>query len=200
MKKMFVILSAIMLAIVFAIPAGATDWDFYGSVRMQTFRVNVDEDASATGYDDEDSRWGLTPVSRVGATVQNGDIGGGFEYGHNDTTSNVSLRRLYGTWNFGPGELLVGKEFTPLHFVTGQVYDNDYGLRAFGGFFTYRPMIQLKIDGFKLALIKPGTGRIIETTTGGTETADDLDTTLPKIEASYTLALDNASLRVFGGY
>jgi len=197
MKKMFVVLSAIIVAIAFAIPAGATDWDFYGSVRMQTFRVDQDEDASATGYDDEDSIWGLNPISRVGATVQNGDIGGRFEYGH--VNDNVTLRRLYGTWNFGPGELLVGKEYTPLHFVANQVYDNDYGLRGFGGFFTFNPMIQLKIDGFKLALIQPGVERTIQNTTVGTTTADDLDTTFPKLEVSYTHALDNVSLKVFGG-
>jgi hypothetical protein len=205
MKKTFVILSAIMLAIVFAVPAGAiTDWDFYGSVRMQTFSVyqdeNVPEEYDGNGFDDRDTRWALNTVSRIGATVHSGDIGGRFEYGHNDNTSDVTLRRLYGTWNFGPGELLIGKEFTPLHFVTNQVYDNDYGLRGFGGFFTFRPMIQVKIDGFKLALVTPGSARTIQTTTGGTERAADLDTTLPKIEASYTLALDNVSLRVFGGY
>ncbi len=203
MKKLFVILSAIMLAIVFAVPAGAVDWDFYGSVRMQTFRVDQDKNASATGYDDEDSRWGLNTVSRIGATVQDGDIGGRFEYGMNDNSTDaddVALRRLYGTWNFGPGELLIGKEYTPIHFVTNQVYDNDYGLRGFGGFFTFRPMIQVKVDGFKLALIKPRSARTIQTTTGDNERAADSDTTLPKIEASYTLALDNVSLRVFGGY
>ena len=219
MKKMFVVLSAIILAIAFAIPAGATDWDFYGSVRMQTFRVAQDEDASATGYDDEDSRWGLSPVSRIGATVQNGAVGGGFEYGHNDNTSNVSLRRLYGTWNFGPGELLVGKEFTPLHFVTNQVYDNDYGLRGFGGFFTYRPMIQVKIDGFKLALISPDNGEPTNMVplSGDAETdamdpanADaynpnyhpmaDYDNTWPKVELSYTLAMDTFSVKAFGGW
>jgi len=60
MKKLFVILSAIMLAIAFAVPAGATDWDFYGSVRMQTFNVNQDENNpyNASDFDDRDSRWG----------------------------------------------------------------------------------------------------------------------------------------------
>jgi len=132
MKKLFVILSAIMFAVVFAIPAGATDWDFYGSVRMQTFNENQDENNPGNDdvygndlkYDDRDSRWDLNTVSRIGATVQNGNVSGRFEYGH--TSSDVSLRRLYGTWNFGPGELTVGKEYTPIHFVTNQVYDNEF--------------------------------------------------------------------------
>ena len=201
MKKIFVILSAIMLAIAFAVPAGAVDWDFYASVRMQTFNTNQDENTSASGFDDRDSRWGLSPVSRVGATVMNGAVGGGFEYGHNDDNNNVSLRRLYGIWDFGPGELTVGKEFTPLHFVTGQVYDNDYGLRGFGAFFTYRPMIQVKVDGFKLALITPGTGDPENMTDApGDNEQTDYDTTFPKVEVSYTLAMDTSSVKLFGGW
>jgi len=200
-KKLFVILSAIMFAVVFALPAGATDWDFYGSVRMQTFSEYQDEsnpdndnlvNDSQLGFDDRDSRWDLNTVSRIGATVHSGDIGGRFEYGH--SSSDVTLRRLYGTWNFGPGELTVGKEYTPIHFVTNQVYDNDYGLRGFGGFFTYNPMIQVKVDGFKLALIKPGVGD------AGVTDFRDYDTTYPKVEASYTLAMDTFSVKAFGGW
>ena len=202
MKKLFVILSAIMLAIVFAVPAGATtDWDFYGSVRMQTFNVNQDENnpSNKIGFDDRDSRWGLNTVSRIGATVQDGDIGGRFEYGMNDNSTNaddVALRRLYGTWNFGPGELLIGKEYTPIHFVTNQVYDNDYGSRGFGGFFTFRPMIQVKIDGFKLALISPNNDGLDD----AKDLGYDYDNTWPKVEASYTLSMDTFSVKAFGGW
>ncbi|MBW2165695.1 MAG: hypothetical protein JRG74_06240 [Deltaproteobacteria bacterium] len=200
MKKLFVILSAIMFAVVFAVPAGAdvgegaVDWNFYGSVRMQTFNVNQDENNpyNTSGFDDRDSRWGLNTVSRIGATVQNGDIGGRFEYGH--TSSDVSLRRLYGTW----------KEYTPLHFVTNQVYDNDYGLRGFGGFFTFNPMIQVKVDGFKLAFVRPGVGDP-ENMLPGQDPPDpmaraDYDTTYPKVEASYTWAMDTFSVKAFGGW
>jgi len=122
--------------------------------------------------------------------VQNGDISGRFEYGHTD--NDVTLRRLYGTWNFGPGELTIGKEYTPIHFVTNQVYDNDYGLRGFGGFFTFRPMIQVKVDGFKLALINPNND--------GAPVGFDYDNTYPKVEASYTLAMDTFSIKAFGGW
>ncbi len=204
MKKIFVILSAIMLAIVFAIPAGAGDsaieWDFYGSVRMQTFRVYQDKNTSATGFDDVDSRWGLNPVSRIGAKVHSGDIGGGFEYGHKydydhgHDRSSLTLRKIYGTWDFGVGELTVGKTYTPIHFVTNQVYDNDYGLRGFGGFYVYGPMIQVEMEGFKLALITPGIGD------ADVSAFRDYDTTLPKVEVSYTLAMDTFSIKAFGGW
>jgi hypothetical protein len=211
MKKLFVILSAIMFAVVFAIPAsagvgeGAVDWDFYGSVRMQTFSVYQDESASATGFDDRDSRWDLNTVSRIGAKVHSGDIGGCFEYGHvydneyehghGHDSSNVTLRKIYGTWDFGVGELTIGKTYTPIHFVTNQVYDNDYGLRGFGGFYVYAPMIQVEIEGFKLALIR--TGGVGDFHVPG---LSDFDTTFPKVEASYTLAMDTFSVRLFGGW
>ncbi len=207
MKKLFVILSAIMFAIVFAIPAsagvgeGAVEWDFYGSVRMQTFNENQDENTSATGYDDRDSRWGLNAVSRIGAKVHKGDIGGGFEYGHKyahdhgHDSSSLTLRKIYGTWDFGVGELTIGKTYTPIHFVTNQVYDNDYGLRGFGAFYVYEPMIQVEIEGFKLALITPGVGDA-----GLGAAFRDYDTTLPKVEASYTLAMDTFSIKAFGGW
>ena len=218
MKKLLIFISAIMLAVAFVMPAAAVDWDFYASVRMQTFNVNQDENNpyNATVFDDRDSRWALNTVSRIGATVQNGDVGGRFEYGH--SSSDVTLRRLYGTWNFGPGELLVGKDYTPIHFVTGQVYDNDSGLRRFGGFFTFQPMIQVKVDGFKLALISPNNGdpaNLDDTTysdwsinSAGVNTPDtdltddrhDYDNTYPKVEISYTLAMDTSSVRLFGGW
>ena len=199
MKKIFIILSAIMLAIVFAVPAGATtDWDFYGSVRMQTFRVYQNENKSATGFDDVDSRWGLNAVSRIGAKVHSGDIGGGFEYGHkygseyDHDAPSVTLRKIYGTWDFGMGELTVGKTYTPIHFVTNQVYDNDYGLRGFGAFYVYEPMIQVEIEGFKLALISPEIGI--------PPGFIDYDSTFPKVEASYTLSMDTFSAKAFGGW
>jgi hypothetical protein len=217
MKKIFVILSAIMFAIVFAIPAsagvgeGAVDWNFYGSVRMQTFNENQDKnnpdnvDARGHGdplsFDDRDSRWGLNTVSRIGAKVHSGDIGGGFEYGHKydhddhgHDSSNVTLRKIYGTWDFGVGELTVGKTYTPIHFVTNQVYDNDYGLRGFGAFYVYEPMIQVEMEGFKLAFITPGVGD------ADVEDFRDFDTTFPKVEASYTLAMDTFSIKAFGGW
>ena len=216
MKKLFVILSAIMFAVVFAIPAsagvgeGAVDWDFYGSVRMQTFNVNQDENNPGNddlngddlNYDDRDSRWDLNTVSRIGAKVHSGDIGGGFEYGHYDNGSYVKLRKLYGTWDFGVGELTIGRTYTPIHFVLNQVYDNDYGLRGFGAFYVYAPMIQVKVDGFKLALIKPGVGLPDNTATTGTPTKTilDYDTTYPKVEASYTWAMDTFSIKAFGGW
>jgi hypothetical protein len=210
MKKLFVILSAIMFAVVFAIPAsadvgeGAVDWNFYGSVRMQTFSVYQDEsnpyndnlvNGNQLGYDDRDSRWDLNTVSRIGAKVHSGNIGGGFEYGHYNNGSSVKLRKLYGTWDFGAGELTVGRTYTPIHFVLNQVYDNDYGLRGFGGFYVYAPMIQVKVDGFKLALIKPGVGDA-----GLAGAFRDYDTTYPKVEASYTWAMDTFSVKAFGGW
>ena len=201
MKKIFVILSAIMFAAVFAIPAsaseGAVDWDFYGSVRMQTFSSYQDKNASASGFDDRYTQWELNTVSRIGGTVHSGDIGGRFEYGHYDHDSKVKLRKLYGTWDFGAGKLLVGKDHTPIHFVLNSVYDNDDAMKSFGAFYVYNPMIQVKIDGFKLALVSPHTGDPDNIPSG---ISSDYDTIFPKVEASYTLAMDTSSVKFFGGW
>ncbi len=203
MKKSFFILSAIMLSIAFAVPAGATDWDFYGSVRMETFNIHQDKNANTSDYDDRDTTWRLNSVSRVGATVKEGNVGGCFEYGHGST---VSLRRLYGTWDFGAGELLVGKDYTPIFFISNQTYPNDFGLSYFGGLFSRNPMIQVKVDGFKLALVSPKTGDPTNMVKGKDITDPDYtprvdyDTIIPKVEASYTLAMDTFSVRLFGGW
>ena len=194
MKKIFVILSALILAIVFVMPASAVDWDFYGSARMETFHVYEDNNANDRDFDDRDTTWKLNSISRVGATVKEGDVGGRFEYG-----PGVNLRRLYGTWDFGAGELLVGKDYTPIFFITNQAYNGDKGLSDFGGLFSRFPMIQVKIDGFKLALVEPNTGSP-DPIPGGAVSVSDYDTLFPKIEASYTLAMDTFSVRLFGGW
>ena len=198
MKKLFVILSAIMLAIVFAIPASAVDWDFYGSARMQTFHVYQDKYAGTPGFDDRDTTWALNTVSRVGGTVKEGDVGGRFEYG-----PGVNLRRLYGTWDFGVGELLVGQDYTPAFFIVNQAHKSDVGLSDFGGLFLRRPMIQVKIDGFKLAFVEPQTKLSVADENAiaiATKNTIDYDTTYPKVEASYTLAMDTFSVKLFGGW
>jgi hypothetical protein len=189
MRKLLVLLSAVAFVVAFTVPAMAADWSFYGSARMSTFMESVSEEASATGYDDDDLVWDLQGNSRLGATVKAGAIGGGFEYG-----STPNLRKLYGTWNFGGGTLLVGQTYTPLNiFQSNQVWDGDVDLLPYGGIYNgRRPMIQLSMAGFKVALVTP-------------HALDDLgladtDLTIPKIEASYAFKAGPARLEVFLGY
>ena len=81
--------------------------------------------------------WGLQSNSRIGVTVSNGAVGGGFEYG-----TGVNVRKLYGIWNFGAGTLLVGQTYVPISiFLSNQVFDADADLLAWGAIYKGRRLI-----------------------------------------------------------
>jgi len=191
MKKLLIAVFAAFMVVAFAIPAIAGTWNFYGSARMQTWSAKLSEEKSSTDYDDRDTTWDLQGNSRIGATVKAGDISGGFEYG-----TGINLRKLYGVWNFGSGSLLVGQTYTPVNlFYSNQVYGADSDMLNVGGVYNgRRPMIQVSVQGFKLALVKPKT--IYTGITG----VDDTDTTIPKIEASYSFKAGPAAIALCGGY
>jgi len=190
MKKLLVLLAAVAFVVAFTVPAMSADWSFYGSSRMTTFFDSDSEELSASGlYDDDDLTWDLQGNSRLGATVKAGAIAGGFEYG-----SGPNLRKLYGTWNFGSGQLLVGQTYTPVNdFSSNRVWGGDEDLLNSGGIYAGRdPMIQLSLGTFKIALIKPNAP--------GGVVAAETDTSLPRIEASYAFKAGSFSLTPMLGY
>jgi len=194
MKKLLVLLSAVAFVVAFTVPAMSADWGFYGSARMTTFMNSVSEEASATGFDDDDLTWDLQGNSRIGAKVKAGDIGGGFEYGTGG--GNANIRKLYGTWKFGAGTLLVGQTYVPVNlFYSNQVWGGDTDMLRFGGVYDgRRPMIQLSTGGFKIALVEPNTKALPG------YASVDTDTTLPKIEASYGFKAGPVGLTAVGLY
>lgn len=212
MKKLLVILFAVALVFTFSAPAISADaddatlqslsdrlealecavgcWSFYGSARVMTFWTDEDENAG----DDEGLTHDLQGNSRLGAVVKKGDLGGAFEFAVSD--SNVSTRLLYGTWNFGAGEILVGQSYTPCGdmFYSNQVFDTDTDLLCVGQAYNgRRPMLQLSIGGFKVALVKQHAQSLLGQ-------AGDLDNDFPKIEAKYHFASDVFFADVFAGY
>jgi hypothetical protein len=185
MKKLFIIFAILCLAA----PAMAADWNFYGSARMATFSVDVDPDIQGVDSD-TDTQWAQQGNSRIGATVKfNDEIGGGFEM-----SDSFGKHKLYGTYNFGAGQLLLGQTYAPhAWFLSNSVYDGDGDLLGRGEFYTGRmEMIQLKFGGFKIAFIEPSTATANAT--------NDIDTTLPKIEAGYDFKSDMFFVSAFGGY
>lgn len=186
MKKLFIIFAVLCLAA----PAMAADWNFYGSARMATFRVDVDPDIAGTDSD-TDSQWGQQGNSRIGATVKfNDEIGGAFEM-----SDSFGKRKLYGTYTFGSSELLLGQTYTPVstQFYSNSVFDGDGDLLGIGQFYVGRlPMIQWSIAGFKLALVSPN----VVSYTGYAD--EDVD--LPKIEIGYKFKTDMFFAEVAGGY
>ncbi len=192
MKRLFVLLAAIALVSVFAATAMAAEWNFYGSARMGTFYEDEDENAG----DDERTKWDLQGNARIGATVKNGDIGGGFEYGAGDGKANI--RKLYGTYNFGGGSsILVGQSYSPTgdRFYSNQVWGADEDLLSTGQFYAGRqPMIMFSSQGFSFALVKPNDGGNLEIAGG------DVDITLPKFEAKYSIKQDGLFVDIWGGF
>lgn len=190
MRKLLIGLVAVAFVVAFTVPAIAAEWGFYGSARMSTFMDSDSKEVTGTVYDDDDLTWGLQGNSRIGATVKAGDIGGGFEYG-----SGPNLRKLYGTWTFGAGTLLVGQTYTPVNnFYSNQVYGGDADLLPYGGIYDgRRPMLQLSMGGFKVALVEPNAPALAGYSV-------DTDTTMPKLAASYGLNIGPVKLTLMGLY
>jgi hypothetical protein len=194
MKKLLVILLVLGLAA----PVMAAEWNMYGSARMATFWVDFDaEDLDDVGVADDDGlQHALQGNSRIGANVKvNDQIGGRFEFGVNE--ASVTSRLLYGTYNFGAGKLLIGKDYTPgSFFYSNSVFDGDGDLLGVGQFYGHRyGQAKLMMGGFSVALVTPVTSAFAADT-GYT----DVDVSLPKIEAAYSFKSDVLFFDVFGGY
>jgi hypothetical protein len=193
MRKLLVLLSAVALVVAFTVPAMASDWNFYGNARLNTFMNSDSEERGPNGFEDDDLNWALLGTSRIGANVQAGDILGRFEYG-----TGVNLRLLYGTWNFGAGKLTIGQDYTPT--LTGASWQawEDTGMYCFGGVYGGRnAQIRVDIGGFSFAAINPNVAMPAALAVAG---GVDTDVTLPKFEASYSFKVGPASVKVFGGY
>lgn len=201
MKTWGITLWILVLTAALAQPvAAAANWSFYGSARMRTYYHKLNSELSTTTPDDTRTIWGMQGNSRIGAEVKAGDIGGRFEYGGTD---NVRVRRLYGTWNFGKGVLLVGKEYTPLDFtMSRQVVLQDLGLNGWGTLFSRKAMVQVEMMKLKIALVSPSTsdleGRYVNDPSGATSAAVT-QTLLPSFEAGYTYITDQLRLRGIAG-
>ena len=240
MKKLTVLFVALVMVFA-ALPAFAqdkADWAFYGSVRMWTAWESVKAETPAIlsgtggapflgqyGYQgfanaqrwlkadgnyekDSGLAWELQGNSRIGARVKWGNVGGQFEYG-----SAPNRRLLFGTWNFGPGTLLVGQDYTPWFFLVSGVCGPGGGECngiGFGSIYGGRePQLKLTMGGFQFALVRPYNLASLYSINPAATTADnafatttpaDVDRNLPKLEASYTFNLGPAALWAGGTY
>jgi len=218
MKK-FIVLAAV-LAMVFAFSAQAmADVSLYGSARFMTYSANSDSDfkSNTLGYDDRDTQWTIGTLTRWGAKFSSGDVGGLWELdarqnsgtawnrnasgGNGNGTStlgDIRVRHMYGTWNFGSGQLLIGQTWPLTNFFTSHLNYTASGLQFYGGYGAVNartPQIRLTFGNFAVGFLSPYTGS--GTITGYTT---DTDTTLPKIELRYDLPLDMVKLHFAGGW
>jgi hypothetical protein len=201
MKKLIVLTA--LFAMVLGGTAIAADWNFYGSSRMQLYTENQSQDLAAnpltTSSDNRNTTFSQQTNSRIGANVAAGDVKGRFEYGASG--GNANIRLLYGTWNFGSGEMSVGQMYNPTYYgLSNQAVGlgGDNGLAGFGAPFSRLDAIEFKFGGFKIAAVEPSTTAL--TDPGATFARPNARVTLPKIELAYNGAFGPVNLHVSGGW
>lgn len=189
MKQFIGWVAGFSILMLLAMPVSANDWNFYGSARVGTWIEDVDNKGGVK--DSTDFNQYLQSNSRIGAKIKvNDNLTARFEYG-----TGVNVRLLWGEWNFGPGKLLIGQDYTPIYMnYAVQVYDGDQGLQYYGSISEARkPMLQLKFGDFKIAAITPGNSTL---NVAGATT----EITFPKLEASYVFRFNNMNFKLAGGY
>ncbi len=208
MKKLI----AIFAVLLFAAPAMAADWSFYGSQRIATWYTDRDYgDGTVNGQDDDQAtQWYFQGNSRLGAKVKADKVTGQIELalgaGGDGGDTSVSTRRAYGTWKFSDyGWLKVGKDYSPVtDFISNQWYNADNDLLGEGNFYGRRPAgLTLGLGDFELAFLATSYGTDVGTTTNGINGAagsGDPDSYFPRLEASYMLKLGPGYIKPFGGF
>ncbi len=196
MKKLLVILMAIAMVGAFTIPAAASELTVKGYASFETFMVDQDKDRTGT-FDESDLRWTQQDVlSRISFKLVSGDVTGYVElrpYG------GTSARHWFGEWDFGSGKLLVGHTWTPATIFSNASNYKDNIMSHFGNMnWAAARLDQIRftlLDGnLKLGFLTPNTAAVPGFTSA------DYETSLPTIEAAYTLKLDPVKLIFCGGY
>lgn len=170
MKKIAISILALTLAVLLATPAMAATIEPYGSMRLGTFYSSVQ--SNKAGVDDNnDLNIDMADISRFGARGQVGDIYGVVELGIRGTENaagynsayssslgarpwydnQVYTRLLYGKWDFGSGNLLVGQDYTPSTYPSAQegpgVFDVQNGFIGVGCMWDWRwPQVKVVMD------------------------------------------------------
>ena len=177
--------------VLISMSVNASEWDFYGSARVQTFITDSDLN-NTTDFSES-----LQGNSRIGARVRVSDeVGGRFEYGA--SAGNANVRLLYGTWDFGVGQLTVGQDYTPLYMpVSNQVYGSDNGLAGWGEPYPGRDaQIKLVLGDFQIAAVATDSNYW-----NGTALVDTgSEVSMPAIEMQYKISVDNWFFGVAAGY
>ena len=209
MKK-FIVLFAV-LAMVFAFTAQAmADVSLYGSARFLTYSVKVDkEQAPGATYDDTDTEWTMAKLGRFGAKFTGGDVTGLWEIDARNTTTSKSndtstlgsirIRHLFGSWNFGSGQLLIGQTWPLTDMLQSGLAYKESGLEWWGGMGTVNgrhTQLRLTFGDLAVAFLTPQ----MRAASAGIWGSTDTDVTLPKIEVRYDLKLEPVKLAFVGGW
>jgi len=192
MRKLFLILAVVALAVTFTVPARA-EVSFYGHILQLTYMIDASKEFTGTNYSDKDLVWRMDDGdSRFGARFKSGDFSANVEI---RPRSDALERQWNASWNFGTGTLSIGHMWSPEFSCIGGAAYVPGLLGGYGdpGCTGRADMIKLAVGGLQVALVEPYDGWAV---TGG----GDTDTSLPKLVASYTLNVGPAAIKVFGGY
>ncbi len=192
MRKLLVLLAAVAFVFAFTTPAAA-DVKFGGYVAFDTYMHDVDNPAPAK--DSSDLDWTYDNVcSRLNVTFKEGPVGGYIEVRPN---AEGWLRHWWGTWNFGGGTLGIGQFWTPEFTGTSSMLYQCGAMDALsGGGAARQAMIQLQFGGLKIAAASPQTGVPAGIVAAG---YNDVETSIPKLMASYQLNMGSVGLKLYGG-
>jgi hypothetical protein len=211
MKKLI----AILVVLMFAVPAFAADWAFYGSERIGSWYTERSYPGTAGNTsgqgDDAATQWYFQGNSRLGAKVKADKVTGQIELalgqGGDGGDTAVATRRAYGVWKWSDNAgLKVGKDYSPVtDFISNQWFDADNDLLGTGNFYGRRPAgVTLILGGLEIAALTPTYGDLNTTATGinGIAAAQtpDPDSYIPRFEASYELKLGAGYIKPFGGF
>ncbi|MRR10435.1 hypothetical protein EG831_10255, partial [bacterium] len=209
MKKLI----AVLVVLLFAAPALAADWAFYGSQRIGTWYTEREYPGDSSAYggsSDAATQMYFQGNSRLGAKVKADKVTGQIELalgaGGDVGDTSVATRRAYGVWKISDfTSLKIGKDYSPVtDFISNQWYSSDNDLLGEGNFYGRRPGgITLMLGNFELAALVPTYGADLNTTATGINGATgntDPDSYIPRFEASYNLKLGAGYIKPFGGF
>jgi len=192
MRKLFILLAAVAFAFAFTTPAAA-EVNFSGFVAFETYMTSVD--SPGTTPDADDLLWTLDRVcSRLSANFKEGPVSGYVEL---RPLVNSYVRHWWASWNFGAGTFGIGQTWTPEFSCIGSVKRGCGAAGPLDPACSARiPFAQLQFGGLKIAAGEPNApaANIV----GGGYT--DVETSLPKLMASYNLNVGMVGLKLFGGY
>jgi hypothetical protein len=209
MRRLLALLLVAGLTFIVSAPASAIDqetdarikaleqsfgaWSLYGSARFETFYQSTDKKYD-DGYmglglqpDNEVTQWALSPISRVGAKVNKGNLGARVEFGVNN--SSPTTRLMYGTYKSGDLTIIFGRDWAPLSdwTVSNQQYYAENDLAGFGVIDKGRAsQIKFRFKGLEVALVQPVTNDLNSSTPNFSA---KVDVVLPTLEARYQLYL-----------
>lgn len=222
MRKALIPLMALAFVAAAVLPAAGaekSEVSFGGFVAFETWVIDEDEamlDTDGDGswddgrYDDTDTLWTLdSSGSRFNVTFKRENFKGFVELRPRDDQGDmVQVRHWYAEWNLGPGFLLIGQTTRPVYnpISSSAAQDTLDFVMTYGGDTrpdtTRMPMIRLRFPfsagQFQMAFVDPAAGNNIGNEFGTAE--DDMDTTLPMIEADLNLNFGPLSLNAFGGW